>query len=124
MSRRMIGRRSFLVQVVGGGALAGCVARVAGPAEAQRRTPAPHRMAVDADPGDPARAQALAPPPCSDSDTGRNADPAQLGRRCGRSRGMTGRSDSDAGRYGDPAGIPSHGPQERWVLCPGHRRCS
>jgi hypothetical protein len=126
MADREIGRRSFLMRVVGVGALAGCSALVAGPAEAQRRRsahahPSSRRMRVDADPNDPARPATSWSHGCTDRDSGRAADPRGHGRRCGAHHRYGGVTSGDSGVV--PSGAGGHGPNERWVMCPGHRRC-
>lgn len=129
--RRKLSRRSFLVRVAGGSALAGgALFFVSGRAEAYQCTdadPAPPR-------GDPSgrghRCAAAASRPrtgCSDSDSGRGSDPGAYGRHCREATGHTdndptdptngGRgysreqrqcSDSDSGSRADNAGQGRH----------------
>ena len=146
MKRTRIHRRSFLAQVAGGGLGFGAMA-VIGTARAQE---AGSRMAVDADPGDPARPAPASPYDSdsgqygdntnlggmgrvTDTDTGPKADPVRHGR--GRRASQT--TDSDAGPNADavghgragpePAPAPGQhaiqGPLESFVICPGHPRC-
>lgn len=74
----------------------------------------------------------------TDADQGGNADPARLGRGpvrsgSGRDRRSSGRTDTDSGASADATGrggSPNPGrtaarpaPRERFVVCPGNRRC-
>lgn len=112
---RDVSRRSFLAKVAGAG-LFGGAALVLGDVGAQaRRRRRTTRMAVDADPRDPARP--IAPPqqqpeqqpppppskPGGDADSGVTADAQGSGRRP-----VVATRPSQAGRF---------------VICPGNRRC-
>ena len=99
--KRPISRRSFMQRVGGGVVVAGSATMLTGCAGL-----------VDADPYDQIgsrggygrhhRGRGYYPPrECTDSDSGRYADPRGRGRRCAVSQGCT---DSDRGGYADPPG--------------------
>jgi hypothetical protein len=101
-------RRSFLGRVLGGALLAAAGA-VPGAEAVARPRRSPRRMVVDRDPADPAR-------------------PAAIGRQRTSPPGPRPRpADTDFGYNSDPGGlgalIGSQAPRQRFVVCPGHRRC-
>lgn len=102
---RTLGRRSFMTLVAGGGLVgAGLILTAPGAAQVRtRRTTTPRRMAVDADPRDPARMPVVPRP-----------DPPSP-----PSNPITGVSGNLHGRSQRP--VPA--PTQRFVVCPGHRRC-
>lgn len=159
--KRMRSRRSFLAQAIGG-SFAGAAALVLGPSAA-RAQPATRRLAVDADPNDPAhsglndRDSGSHTDPAgngrggpearrrgvSDADQGGGADPARRGRgpahRSAGTRFRGGAVDTDRRARADAAGtggppsppppiarpapVAGPAPRERFVICPGNRRC-
>jgi hypothetical protein len=103
---RIVSRRSFLAQVMGG-ALAGAAVLSPPPALARRRR---RRMVVDADPRDPARLPSAQPRP----DPPQPLPPPTL-------------PDSGPTISGGvpPRRVQRNGPSapSRFVICPGNRRC-
>ena len=104
---RIVSRRSFLAQVMGG-ALAGAAVLPPPPALARQRR---RRMVIDADPRDPARLPSAPPRP----DPPQPPPPPPL---------------PDDGSTIFDGGVPPRraqrsGPQapSRFVICPGNRRC-
>jgi hypothetical protein len=104
---RSVGRRSFLALVAGGGLAfgTGLVLASAGATQASsRRTAPPRRMIVDRDPSDPARL----PAPPAPEPTRPSPRPPRIGSIGGNVLRRQQRSP---------------GPRQRFVVCPGHRRC-
>ena len=103
-------RRSFLARVLGGAALvgAGLILGAEAPAESQKNRVRTTRMVVDRDPGDPARLPG-APRPNAPPGPGRPqpieppAPPA-----------------NPTGHHRVQSAAPS---TQRFVICPGNRRC-
>src|SRR5688572_21344730 len=93
MKLRKLSRRSFLTQVAGG-AVAGAGAIILGAGEAGAVVQTDSDTGRNADPAGGGRGGV------TDSDSGRNADPVGGGRG-GRSNAVT---DSDTGRNADPIG--------------------
>jgi len=111
---RNIGRRSFLTRVAGGAFVVGSFlvfgaasgGAQPGPGTATKK----QDMLVDSDPGDPARA------------AGQPRPPRRLYRRA--RRGRTGISASPMPAPSAPSiDGGSGGPIQRFVVCPGNRRC-
>ncbi len=104
---RSVGRRSFMALVAGGGLAfgAGLVLPSSGTTQASsRRTATSRRMIVDRDPSDPARL----PAPPAPEPARPNPPPPHIGSIGGSVPGRQHRSP---------------GPRQRFVVCPGHRRC-